>query len=145
MYCRNRTSFENFKLKICSCAQSHSLGTRTKFQLEIPIINVIIGIVYFREIISESSWNVSETTPWSTDEVCPLPQELFLVALLSRLLLLRAEALEQYAPSEASLRFKCVPLAPYTQWVTFPFIFWNSSVRTKLVVWSTFRGMFSWR
>ena len=40
-----------------------ALGTRTKFQLEILTINVIAGIVYFREIILESSRNVSETTP----------------------------------------------------------------------------------
>ena len=33
------------------------------FRLEILIINVISGIVYFREIILESSQNVSETTP----------------------------------------------------------------------------------
>ena len=46
------------------CAQSMALGTRTKFQLEILTINVISGIVYFREIILESSWNISETTPW---------------------------------------------------------------------------------
>ena len=44
-------------------AKSHALGTRTKFQLEIRHANVIFGIVYFREIILESSWNVSETTP----------------------------------------------------------------------------------
>ena len=42
----------------CARAQSHALGTRTKFQLEILIINVNSGIVYFREIIMESSWNV---------------------------------------------------------------------------------------
>ena len=42
-----------------------ALGTRTKFQLEILTINVISSSVYFREIILESSWNVSETTPWS--------------------------------------------------------------------------------
>ena len=48
------------------CAQSMALGTRTKFQLEILTINVISGIVYFREIILESSRNVSETTLWST-------------------------------------------------------------------------------
>ena len=35
MYCRNHTSHENFKLKLCTCAQSHALGTRTQFQLEI--------------------------------------------------------------------------------------------------------------
>ena len=46
VYCRNRTSYENFKLK-----------------LEILTVNVIYGIVYFCEIILESSWNVNETTP----------------------------------------------------------------------------------
>ena len=61
--CRNRPSCEHFKLKLCSCAQSHALGTRTKFQLEILTINVITGIVYFREIILESSRKVSETIP----------------------------------------------------------------------------------
>ena len=34
-YCRNRTSYENFKLKLCTCAQSHALGTHANFQLEI--------------------------------------------------------------------------------------------------------------
>ena len=63
MYYRNRTSGEKFKLKICAWAQSIALGTRTKFQLEILTINVISGIVYFQEIISESSRNLSETTP----------------------------------------------------------------------------------
>ena len=41
-----------------------ALGTRTKFQFEILTINVNSSIVYFREIILESSRNVSETTPW---------------------------------------------------------------------------------
>ena len=47
--------------------QSYALGTGTKVQLEILTMNVIPGIVYFREIILESSPNVSETTPgdWS--------------------------------------------------------------------------------
>ena len=53
VYCRNRSSYENFKL-----------DTRTKFQFEILTRNVISSIVYFREIILESSRNVSETTPW---------------------------------------------------------------------------------
>ena len=61
--CRNRPFYENSKLKLCMCAQS--MGIRTKFQLEIFTVNVISGIVYFREIILESSRNVSETTPWS--------------------------------------------------------------------------------
>ena len=33
------------------------LDTRTKFQFEILTKNVISDIVYFREIILESSWN----------------------------------------------------------------------------------------
>ena len=61
--CRNHTSYEHFMLKLCSCAQSHALCTRTKFQLQILTINVITGSAYFREIILESSRNVSETTP----------------------------------------------------------------------------------
>ena len=52
-------------MKLCTCAQSHALGTHTKFQLEILMVNVISGIVYFRDIIFESSWNISETTPRS--------------------------------------------------------------------------------
>ena len=51
MYFTNCTSCEKFMLKFCTCAQSHALGTRTKFQLEILIINGISGIVYFRKII----------------------------------------------------------------------------------------------
>ena len=65
MYCKNRSSYENFKLKLCTCDQSHALGKRTKFQLEILTINVIDSIVYFREIVLETSQKVSETTPWS--------------------------------------------------------------------------------
>ena len=63
VYCWYSTSYEKFKLKLCTCAKSIALGTRTKFQLEIFNINVISGIVYFSEIIMESSWNVSETPP----------------------------------------------------------------------------------
>ena len=71
--CRNSTCDENFELKLCACAQSHALGTRTKFQLEIITINVISGVVYFDEIILESSRNVSETTPRVLmSEVCVL-------------------------------------------------------------------------
>ena len=65
VYCKNHTSFENFKLKLCKCAQNHALGTRKKFQLEIPTVNVISGIIYFHKIILESLWNIIETTPWS--------------------------------------------------------------------------------
>ena len=54
VYCINCTSYENFKLKLCTCAQSQGLGTCTKFQLEILTINVISGSVYFGMIILES-------------------------------------------------------------------------------------------
>ena len=54
---------ENFKLKLCMCAQSHALGTHTKFQLEILIRSTIFAIHKFREKILESSRNVSKTPP----------------------------------------------------------------------------------
>ena len=60
MCCRNRTSYEHFKLKLCSCAQSHALGTGTKFQLEILTINVITGIVYFCKIILRARETVKQ-------------------------------------------------------------------------------------
>ena len=64
-YCGNHTSCENFKLKLCTCAQSCALGTRMKFQLEILTINVISRIVYFRRIILQSPRNICETTVWT--------------------------------------------------------------------------------
>ena len=60
---RNYIYGENSKLKLCTCAQSMALGTRTKFQLELLIRNAISAIHKFRENILESSRNVSETTP----------------------------------------------------------------------------------
>ena len=60
---RNHIYGENFNLKICTCAQSKALGTRTKFQLEILITSTICAIHKFRENFLESSRNVSETTP----------------------------------------------------------------------------------
>ena len=44
-----------------------ALGTCKKFQLEILAINMISGIVYFREIILESSRSVGETSPQSNN------------------------------------------------------------------------------
>ena len=61
---RNHIYGENFKLKLCTCAQSMALGTRTKFQLDIIITSTISEIHKFRENILESSRNVSETPPW---------------------------------------------------------------------------------
>ena len=55
---------ENFKLKLCACAQSMALGTRTKFKFEILIRSMIPAIHNFRENILESSRNIIETTPW---------------------------------------------------------------------------------
>ena len=63
MYCINSTCDENFKLKLCTYVQSLALGTRKNFQIEILTINVISGVVYFRENILGSSQNVSETAP----------------------------------------------------------------------------------
>ena len=54
---------DNFKLKLCTCAQSVTSGTRTKFQLEMLIGSAISATRKFRENILESSRNVSETTP----------------------------------------------------------------------------------
>ena len=48
---RNHIFGENFKLKLCMCAQSDALGTRTKFQLEIFIRITISKIQKFRENI----------------------------------------------------------------------------------------------
>ena len=56
VYCRNLRSYENYKLKLCTHAQSMALGTRTKFQLEILTINVISSNAYFRE----SFWRARE-------------------------------------------------------------------------------------
>ena len=63
VYCTSSTCDENFKLKLCTCAQSLALGTRTNFRIEILTINVISGVVYFRENILGSSRNVNETAP----------------------------------------------------------------------------------
>ena len=50
-------------MKLCMCAQSHALGTHTKFRLEILTLNLISSIVDFREIILEGSQDISETIP----------------------------------------------------------------------------------
>ena len=60
---RNHIHGKNFKLKLCTCTQSMALGTHTKFKLEILMKSTISVIHKFQENISESSWNVSETTP----------------------------------------------------------------------------------
>ena len=41
----------NIKFKLCTYAQSHALGTHTKFQRDIPTVNVVFDIVFFRKII----------------------------------------------------------------------------------------------
>ena len=51
---RNSIYAENFKLKICTCAQSMALGMRTNFQCEIHIRGTISVIYKFRENILES-------------------------------------------------------------------------------------------
>ena len=52
---------KKFQAETLSVCPKH--GKRTKFQLEILTTNVISGIVYFRDIILESSRNISETNP----------------------------------------------------------------------------------
>ena len=56
---RNHIYGDNFKLKLCTCAQSMALGTRAKFQLEILITSTISATHKFRENILESSRNDS--------------------------------------------------------------------------------------
>ena len=56
---------KNLNLELCKCAQSHALGTHTKFKIEILIRNTISAIHKFRVNILESSRNVSETPPTS--------------------------------------------------------------------------------
>ena len=75
LYCRNHTSYENFKIKLRTCAQSHALGTCRRSQLEILTINVFSDIAYFRGITLESSRNFSKTIPRALTAVCV---ELFL-------------------------------------------------------------------
>ena len=60
---RNHIYGENFKPKLCTCAQSMALGTRTKFRLEILIRSTISVMQKFRKNILESSPIVSETPP----------------------------------------------------------------------------------
>ena len=77
VYCTNSTCDENFNLKLCTCAQSLALGTCINFQIEILTINVISGVVYFRENILGSSRNISETAPWPVMcRVCGLDRQL---------------------------------------------------------------------
>ena len=56
---RNHIYGENFKLKICTCAQRAALGTPTDSQLEILMRSTISALHKFRENILESSRNVS--------------------------------------------------------------------------------------
>ena len=58
-------------LAFCTCAQSHALGTRTKFQLEILIRTTISAIRKFQENILESSRKVSETNARLSCPSCP--------------------------------------------------------------------------
>ena len=54
IFSRNLWAFQDEAMYVCP--------KRTKFQLDIRTINVISGIVYFREIILDSSLTVIETT-----------------------------------------------------------------------------------
>ena len=57
---------ENFKLKLCTSAQSMALGTHTKSQLEILTRSTISAIHKFQENILESFRNLCKTTPCYT-------------------------------------------------------------------------------
>ena len=67
---RNQIYAENFKLILCTCAQSMVLDIRTKCQLEILIRCTISAIHTLWENILESSWNVSETTQAHQTQWC---------------------------------------------------------------------------
>ena len=58
VYCRNGTSYGNFKLKLCVWAQSMALGSRTKFQLEIL---TILSKCVFRYCFTRLFWRARET------------------------------------------------------------------------------------
>ena len=62
-YAWNHIYGENFKLTICTYAQSMALDTRTKCQLEILTGSTLSAIHNFWENILESSRDISETTP----------------------------------------------------------------------------------
>ena len=62
---------ENFKLKLCTCAQSMASGTHTKFQLAILTRSTICAIHNFQENVLECSRD-SETPP-SLCKVHPHP------------------------------------------------------------------------
>ena len=59
---RNRTSHENFKLKLYVYPKP-GFGHTYKVSAWNFTINMMSGIVYFRKIILENSQNISETTP----------------------------------------------------------------------------------
>ena len=64
----NHIYSEKFKLELCTCTQSHALGTQTKCQLEMLIGNAIFATHTFRENVLESSRNVSEKKPRSLNK-----------------------------------------------------------------------------
>ena len=77
VYCKNYSSCGNFKLKLCTCAQSHALGTRTKIQLawawnfhhKYDMWYCIFSREHFGELAKCA--RISETTPgasrfWAT-------------------------------------------------------------------------------
>ena len=66
---QNHIYGENFKLKLCMCAQCMDLGSCKTFQLEILMISTIFAICIFRRNVFGSSWNVSETTHWMSQHL----------------------------------------------------------------------------
>ena len=64
VYYRNHTSYENFKLKLCTWAQKPCFGHTYKVSAWNSHHKCHFWHCIFREIILESSRNVNETTPW---------------------------------------------------------------------------------
>ena len=57
VYCRKHTSYDNFQLKLCTCAWSYALGSHTKFQLGILTMLLFLALC----ISARLFWRTSET------------------------------------------------------------------------------------
>ena len=73
VYCRNHTSYENFKLKFCMCAQSMALDTHTKFQLHIPPYMWFLTLHIFARLFSRARKTLVKQPPgpWRSNELLP--------------------------------------------------------------------------
>ena len=70
LYCSNSTSHENFKMKLCTCAQSNALGACTNFQLKILTPNMISGIAYFSILFCRAHKTLVKQPPGQQGRHC---------------------------------------------------------------------------